>query len=167
MSDFLKQILTSQYEAALAMMKQRIEVCPPEYWDDHVSADTFRQVAYHALFFLEYYLSTEAGYSPHELHTKGGEELGDKASPGLSKEDTLALVEICRTKIGESLAPESDESLEGPSGFSFRKGSRGELHIYNIRHFQHHVGQLSGYLRRISIEHDLSLKLPWVGNGWK
>lgn len=27
--------------------------------------------------------------------------------------------------------------------------ARGELHLYNLRHVQHHTGQLSAYLRRI------------------
>ena len=165
--EYLKQILTSQFEASLAMFRQRIDVCPPEYWEGKVSTDSFRQVAYHALFYFELYLSHEKTFQLNELHTKGGDDRQAGLCPGLSKDDTLLLVDICRKKIYESLAGETEESFYGESGFSWRKTSRGELHIYNIRHFQHHIGQLSTYLRRISNEHDLSLKLNWVGEGWK
>lgn len=168
MIEYLKQILTGQCEAVLAMMKQRIEVCPPEYWEGKIGESTFREDAYHALFFFDYYLSqNEEAFVLRDLHRKGGDEREPVISAGLSKEDTLSLVEICRQKIHESLALETDESLEGPSGFSWWKITRGELHIHNIRHIQHHTAQLSNYLRRVSDEHGLSLKLPWIGTGWR
>ena len=167
-SNYLKEILLGQYEASLAMMKQRIEVCPPEYWDGKVGRDSLRQTVYHALFFLDLYLAeTEEGFVLRELHNKGGDDSKEGVSPGLSIADTLLLVELCHKNIHESLAKETEESLRGESGFSWRKHSRGELHIYNIRHVQHHVGQISTCLRKISDEHNLSLKLDWVGSGWR
>ncbi|HYM19746.1 MAG TPA: DinB family protein [Candidatus Kapabacteria bacterium] len=168
MTEYFKQILLGQYEASLAMMKQRIEACPPEHWEGKVGADTFRQITYHALFCLDLYLSSNYDtFVFHDLYQKGGDEREDQVSPGLSKDDTLVVVERCHGKILESLASETQESLQGESGFSWRKEPRAELHIYNIRHFQHHVGQLSTYLRKVSDEHNLSLKLPWFGSGWK
>jgi uncharacterized damage-inducible protein DinB len=162
MTEYLKQILTSQFEASLAMFKQRIEVCPPEYWEGKVGADTFREIAYHALYCFDMYLSeNEESFPMRDLYIKGGDERKDQVSPGLSKDETLLLVEICRQKIDESMTIETAESLIGDCGFDWRKMTRTELHIYNIRHFQHHVGQLSTYLRRISDEHNLSLKLIW------
>lgn len=62
---------------------------------------------------------------------------------------------------------ETPDSLAAPSGFSWRPFSRGELHLYNLRHIQHHTGALSAYLRRV----DASLKdrktLSWVRMGWR
>ena len=43
-------------------------------------------------------------------------------------------------------------ALAGPSGFHWLKFSRLELHVYNIRHLQHHVGQLNAALRRHQAE---------------
>jgi uncharacterized damage-inducible protein DinB len=45
--------------------------------------------------------------------------------------------------------------------------SRGELHIYNIRHVQHHAGQMSAYLRRVDGALADPKALPWVGTGWR
>ena len=99
----------------------------------------------------------------HELNLGGDERLNEPAS-GLSKEDALAYVAICRQKAVETLAGETLEVLEGPSGFERKRFSRGELHVYNIRHIQHHTGQMSAYLRRVdaSVGHD---SLPWIGSG--
>lgn len=172
MSEFLIKILTGQFEAVLAMMKLRIEACPDKYWEGKISEATFRQDAYHALFFFYYYLSShEDKFVMTELHKKGGDEREPVISQGLSKDDTLEFIKLCHKRIHESLSQETEESLEGNSGFPsiFRKYplTRAELHIYNIRHLQHHMAQLSIYLRKISDENNLSLELPWVGTGWR
>jgi uncharacterized damage-inducible protein DinB len=39
------------------------------------------------------------------------------------------------------------------------------LYIYNIRHVQHHTGQLSAYLRRFDATLSDSKALPWIGTG--
>jgi hypothetical protein len=59
-----------------------------------------------------------------------------------------------------------DEREDKPCGISFRKITRGELHIYNLRHVQHHAGQLSAYLRRVDPALDRRA-LPWIETGWK
>jgi hypothetical protein len=51
--------------------------------------------------------------------------------------------------------------LAGPSGFRRRKCSRAELHVYNVRHIQHHAAQLILRLRL-----DTDVDVPWVGQAW-
>ncbi len=41
------------------------------------------------------------------------------------------------------------------------------MHLYNLRHLQHHVGQLSAHIRRIAPELQEMNVMPWVGSGWK
>jgi hypothetical protein len=126
-------------------------------------------VAYHALFFVDLYLSpSEELFELRDLNERDGDErTSTAASVGLSKDETLAYVAICRQKALETLARETRESLEGPSGFSYRKCTRGELHLYNIRHIQHHTEQLSAYLRRVDPELKDPKALRWVGSGWR
>lgn len=150
------------------MLKQCIEACPEEHWEGKIANGTFRWVAYHTLFFLDLYLSTDEEYFIlRDLHERGGDEREPIACIGLDKEDALAYVEICRQKIAESVAAETSESLQGPSGFSWYKISRGELHICNIRHVQHHTGQLSAYLRRVGTASQDEYGLSWVKTGWR
>ena len=168
MVEYLKKILASQFEAVLCMLNHCIQTCPPEHWEGKIANLTFRQVAYHTLFFVDAYLSpNEKAFQMRDLHHRGGDERQPTPTPGLSKEETLQYLAICRRKASEALAAETDESLQGPSGFSRRKFSRGELHIYNIRHVQHHTGQLSAFLRRTDKLRENDQALVWVGAGWQ
>ena len=165
MSRYLNTILSSQFEASLCMMHHCIKACPPKLWEGKIANATFRQVARHTLYFVDKYLSpSHKSFQLRELHRRGGDERGTTVRRGLSKSQTLSYLSICRKKAIDTLASETAQVLQGPSGF--RKFSRAEMHIYNIRHIQHHTGQLSAFLRR----HDPSLTdktLPWVGSGWK
>src|SRR4051812_42739310 len=108
MLEFYKQILTGQFEAALAMLNQCISACPREHWEGKIANDTFRYVAYHTLFFADFYLSpSEEAFQLRELHSRGGDERGEAASPGLSKQETLDYVPVCRQKLLDALAAET------------------------------------------------------------
>ncbi len=168
MIDYVKQILRGQFEASLAMLNECVRICPAEHWEGKIATITFRQVAYHTLFFVDLYLSqNEEAFQLRDIHASGGDERNPFPSPGLSKEDTLAYAAICRQKMLETLAGETRESLAGESGFSWYKCSRGELHLCNIRHVQHHTGQLSAYLRRIDQRLQDRDVMPWVAMGWR
>lgn len=168
MTDYLRHVLTGQFEAALCMLNECIERCPPEHWEGRVANLSFRQIAYHTLFFTDLYLSpSEAAFELRELHLSGGDEREPLASPGLPQDETLKYLAICREKMLAVIAAESPESLQGPSGFTYRQFSRGELYLYNIRHVQHHTGQLSAYLRRVDEPSRDRHALPWIGTGWR
>jgi hypothetical protein len=150
------------------MLKQCIEACPPEHWESLIAQGTFRWVTYHTLFFCDLYLSpNNETFELRDFHERGGDERGPEATPGLSQEDALAYLAICRQKVHESLAAETEKSLAGPSGFHWYKNTRGEMHIINIRHIQHHAGQLSAFLRRVDDRLKDQKALRWVGSGWR
>jgi len=168
MLELYKQTVASQFEAALAMLKQCVTACPSEYWEGKIANDTFRYVAYHTLFFAEFYLSTsDAEFKLHHFHDRGGDERGKQASPGLSQPDTLEYARLVHQKLRDALAAETVQSLAGPSGIARRKCSRAELHIYNLRHVQHHTGAMYAYLRRIEPTLADNQSLPWVSSGWR
>jgi hypothetical protein len=167
--DYLQTILTGQFQAALSMLDHCIRACPPEHWDGKIAIRTFGSVAYHTLFWLDVYLSPgdEDAFELRELHRLGGDEREPVICPGLSRDDTLVYVPMCRQKIRETFAAETAVSMQGPSGFAWRKITRGELHLYNLRHVQHHTGQLSAYLRRVNPALDDDKILPWIESGWR
>ena len=168
MVEQIKRILTAQFDAALCMLNQCAAACRPKDWEGKIANDTFRYVAYHTLFFADLYLTAdENAFVLRDLHHLGGDERGHGLSPGLPKDQLLAYVPIVRQKTIEIIAAETPESLDGPSGFAYRKFSRAELHLYNIRHIHHHVGQLSAYLRRVDANLANPQALPWIGSGWK
>lgn len=172
MTEHFKQIVRSQYEAALSMLKQRIEVCPEAHWEEKIGRGTFRQHVYHALFWADYYLTPhEDQFVPSPFNQRGGDELQPGSCLGLEKPDALDYLLYCHDKMLRIIAAETQESLEGssefPSIFIRRPISRAELHLYNIRHLQHHTAQVSLHLRRLADESGQSMKLPWIGTGWR
>src|SRR5437870_9416573 len=115
--NYLNQILTNQFGAALAMLNQCIAACPEQHWDGKIASATFRQTAYHTLFFVDLYLSRESDFTLRDLHHRGGDERGPTLSAGLSKDETLAYLNICRQKMLSTLAAETSVILQGASGF--------------------------------------------------
>jgi hypothetical protein len=166
MLDLVKQSLTSQFEASLCMLNDCIEKCPPAQWDAFVAKYPFWQVAYHTLCFVDYYLASgEAAFQFRpDFHPAGSREFDDEyPSRRFERDELRAYVAVCRQKATDTLSTETAESLGAASGFARRACSRLELHVYNLRHLQHHVGQLGATLRRV----DPTIDLRWVGHGWK
>ena len=168
MIDYVRSVLAAQFEAGLCMLHQCVEQCQPQFWEGQIASISCRQVAYHTLFFVDLYLSPSAeAFSLRELHAKGGDEREPRYSRGLDQDETLAYVGLCRQKAAQALAAETEQTLAGPSGFSWYPVSRGELHLINIRHIQHHTGQLDAYLRRCDPLLADRSALRWVGSGWR
>lgn len=164
MLDHMKRILAGQFEAGLCMLDDCLRACPDEYWDGVIGKYPFWHVAYHTLCFVDLYLSPgEAAYASRDaFHPAGMKEFSEEyPSRRFSRAELLAYAAVCRTKIAEVLAADTAAALEADCGFHWLPISRGELHLYNIRHLQHHTGQLSAFLRRASVE------TRWVKSGWR
>ena len=76
-----------------------------------------------------------------------------------NKAELLEYVDFCQRKAAEIIAAQTSASFSEPSGFSWQPVTRGELHICNIRHVQHHTGQLSAFLRRVDVD------TSWIKSG--
>ena len=149
----MKQEFISQYRAALQMLANTIVHCPDTHWADI----NYQKMVYHALHYTALYLSkTEDDFIPWDNHRPGFHILGN-----LTARQKLNVVELIYSKaemqnyitaISQSLPHKIDEqSLTAPSGFEWIAMNKLELHLYNLRHLQHHVGQLIGSLHQINI----------------
>ena len=167
MIDYVQQTLTNQFEAALSMLNQCIAACPPDHWDAKIANGPFRWVVYHTLFFTDLYLSpSNDAFELRELHHRVGDERKPQPCLGLEQHEALDYVAVCRDKMLAAIATETPESLAGPSGFSWYPISRCELHLVNLRHIQHHTGQLSAYLRKDNHTIVKREALRWIRSGW-
>ena len=72
-----------------------------------------------------------------------------------SQADILEFHEVCRREIESRVR---SVALDLPSGFSWLRFDRLEVHLYNIRHLQHHTGQLIDRLRTAK-----DIGVAWVG----
>ena len=165
-----QELITNQFEASFCTLNVCIDRCPEEAWDAPVANLRFCQVVFHTLFYADYYLGTneeslrkQAFHSDNQQVFRDYEELQDRKQQFLyDRSFAKQYLAHCRGKATQTIFQESTETLSGPSGFARRDFSRAELHVYNVRHFQHHVAQLS---LRLRIDGDVDI--PWVGSGWR
>ncbi len=144
-------ILVSQYKAALYMFRQAIEKVPADEWNTNEYKNPHWQIAYHTIWTTKFYL----GPNPESLmpwpgSIAGAEHLGGKEEwenpePGVvvagyqSKEEIISFIENTEAILNQSV-----EALpfEEYTGFDWYPYTRFEFHINNIRHIQHHAGQI-------------------------
>ena len=167
------ELIASQFHAALSMLAECVEKCPPEHWDAKppyvVGEQPFWMVAYHTLCFVDCYMAAnnerfeaEIGQRKPGFHPAGMKELSEEfPSRRFERDEIRPYVEFCRDRVRSVLEGETEPTLAGASGFSWLDISRGELHLYNLRHLTHHTGQLTAFLRRVGVE------TKWVKAGWR
>jgi hypothetical protein len=156
-----KEIIKSQYYAALEMLRQAIVKCPEALWQSPEYSNPFWRIAYHAVFYTHLYLHpSEEDFVPWEKHREayrslGGPREGMADEGPYSKEELLAYLGLCQ----EQVAGHVDAlDLEAASGFYWLPFDKLELQFYNIRHLQQHTGELCERLgARGEVEVD------WVG----
>jgi hypothetical protein len=170
MLDTFRQLIVAQYEAALSTLKACVDRCPDALWNARVANYKFCQVAFHTLLFTDFYLGSDPESfrsQPFHLNNEGFfrdyEEFEDRAPVHLyEKEQILAYLAHCREKAREVIPKETADTLSAPNRFRPRPSSRAELHVYNIRHIQHHSAQLILRLRL-----DTGDGIPWMSSGWR
>ncbi len=163
----IRQVLRSQFDAALDMLEHTVRLCPDAMWDDPADRNRFWHVAYHVLFYTDLYLSpNELAFTPWALHREHHQFFGalpwpphDPVAIGApyTRDDVLAYLALCRDHVAGQLA---SVNLDAPSGFEWLPFGKLELQLYNLRHIQQHTGELMERLgARVGVD------VPWVGMG--
>ena len=145
----LRAAIWNQFGAAMEMLGNALKACPDEVWADRTRKPEFWYVAFHTLFFLDFYLTPPdeefappapftldeldpAGLMPERVYTK--DELREYLSHGREK---------CRAVI----AGLTEDRAWEVQKFHSIEGTAVEILLYNLRHVQHHAGQLNLMLR--------------------
>ena len=169
MEALFRQIAVQQYEASLATIQRCVTDCPDELWQSPVVNHPFSQSIFHALFFADLYLGQSVEDQPrqafHRQHAAvfgDYEQLEDRIPHGTYDKPFIhAYIRHCCDKATEVLASEDEARWQQLSGFPWLNIRRGEVHIYNIRHLQHHAGQVIAKLRS-----EAGRDMPWIKSGW-
>jgi len=163
------QALIRQFEASLQTLKNVITDCPSDYWDERGRDYPFCQVAFHTLFYIEYYLfDTVEEMQNQEFHKANAgsfsdyEELeGRKLQNLYSKEFILNYLNHCRVQIIKL----DTDGTSGKLGKSIKINGGDmtvlEMLIYVIRHIQHHAAQLG-----LRVQFKTGKEMDWAGSGW-
>jgi hypothetical protein len=160
----LHEILGKQYRASIAMLREAVTKCPESLWLAPDYPNKFWHIAYHALFYTHLYLhDSEKEFRAWQKHRQNYQFLGalpwpphdrPKIETPYSKEGILEYLQVCRDEI-DARVPSLD--VNSPSGFHWLPFSKLELQLYNIRHLQHHTGQLIDRLRTVA-----QIGVAWV-----
>lgn len=147
-----KRELGAQVGAAIDMMENAIRACPESLWGDTSRKPQFWYVAYHALFFLDLYLSDkEEGFAPPAPFTLAEmDPAGVMPDRVYTKDELLSYLEHGRRKLKAAMAGFTDEGARRHRVFGSVEGSGLEMLLYNLRHVQHHTAQLNLILRQVT-----------------
>lgn len=158
-------VISSQYRAALAMLRAAVERCPAELWDAPAPKNRFWHIAYHALFFTHLYLHRAAAdFRPWPKHRDDYEQMGPQPWPPhrvpqigepFSRAELLEFLTFCEREV-DARVPALDLAAE--SGFDWLPMDKLELQLYSIRHLQQHCGELADRLGQAGVD------VPWVGS---
>ncbi|WP_420627827.1 DinB family protein [Candidatus Leptofilum sp.] len=150
-----KEIIWNQFGAAIDMLDNAIQACPDELWQEPLYHEQgvdpgfaeFWNIAYHALFWLDFYLSeTVEGFVPPSPFTLSEFEAGQLPERVYTKEELRAYLQYGRTKCQTTLETLTDPTTPQRVRPNWRIKSVAELHLYNLRHVQEHAAQLALFL---------------------
>lgn len=142
-----KDVMYSQFGASIDMLKNAIQLCPDAKWD---TENKFWYTAYHTLFFLDYYLTLEPIHfvpPPPFTLSEFEDEMPDRV---YSKAELLTYLTFCKAKLKELMLAMTDEVAQSTwiNESKTMSYSVAEILLYNMRHVQHHAGQLNLILRQ-------------------
>ncbi len=145
-----KKNLFPQYNAAIDMLANAVSACPDDLWHRDKEFQDFWYIAYHTTFWLDFYLTP----SPDDFTPLAPFGLYELDPEGILPERVYTQHEIssyiehgkqkCETVLGAFTA----HTAELPYHFGSIDMTFGELLLYNMRHVQHHTGQLGLLLRQ-------------------
>ncbi len=153
MQNYWQTVMGRQFAAVIQMIRSAIEACPDDLWDDPAGGTPFWHRAYHALFFTDWYLSDDdTAFQARGYHLDKSQFLpgdyGDFAGivttpeAAYRKDQLLEYADFCLAKCDETFGRLTDERALERCGFWWYELSVGEFLLHNLRHAQHHAGQL-------------------------
>lgn len=156
MLETFKADIWKQFGASIDMFENAIEKCPDELWNNKETIVWYW--AFHTLFYTDYYLSEDPdNFHPPEPFTLSEFEEGTMLPKVYTKEELISYTKFCREKCRKLLAGLTEEMATNRWINKWKNYSMFEMIIYNMRHVQHHTGQLNLLLGQI--DHDLPI---WV-----
>ena len=169
MDNYWQKVIGRQFAATIQMIRLAIKACPENLWDDRTDGSPFWHIAYHALFYTDFYLSeNDKAFKPMEYHREKANFLpGDYKEFGgivttpekaYSQDQLLDYSNHCLSKCQETFEKLTNKQALERCGFWWYELNIGEFLLNNLRHAQHHTGQLTLLLRRRA-----DIGVDWLG----
>jgi hypothetical protein len=153
MSLLWKEILWHQFGAAIETLQNALNACPEELWqarlwrgsEGHSEFTEFWYVAFHTIFWLDYYCSESAdGFTAPPPFTLSELEMdGMLPERVYTKEELQTYLEYARAKSRAKIESLADENEPQRVRNNWRVKTVAELLLYNMRHIQEHAAHLN------------------------
>jgi hypothetical protein len=151
-------VLLGQYMAAIGTLENAMIACPDELWSDPTRQPEWKPdgvvgfwyLAYHALFYLDLYLSgtMDGFHPPAPFNLDEADPAGLLPDKPYTKAEVQAYLEHCRAKCRMTIEGLTDADLDRVCTFSSGSRTYIEVLLDNMRHVQHHAAQLNLLLRQ-------------------
>lgn len=150
METIWKTMIWQQFGAAIDMLENAMRACPEPVWGERSLRPEFWYTAFHTLFYLDLYLSESVtGFTPPPPFTLDElDERGLLPDRVYTKDELFAYLDHGRAKCRARISALTDEQAHRRCGFDWLDISAAEILLYNMRHVQHHAGQLHLILRQ-------------------
>ncbi|SDC09602.1 DinB family protein [Pedobacter soli] len=167
MTNKIQESLWRQFGASIDMLINVISNCPVDFFLDN---KRFYYLVYHSVVFLDYYstipprpFSPILSFTIQPPNQRPKESIGDMIPDKIySKQELLDYLQATRLKCKKLVDSLTDnEKLD----IRFTEGNQEgdmdypilEILLYNLRHTQHHIGQLNLIMRQ-----DLGKYMEWA-----
>ena len=145
-------ICRNEYHALFEMAHKAINHCPEELWSNERKDPPYWLLVYHTAFYLDFYLRA----APEEFETRfdisGPFDLAAKMKRTLSKKELKNYLISIKRRCNRVLASLRSKELEGKNTYTWTGPTLAHRLVYNVRHAQHHIGQLNLMLRHHQAE---------------
>lgn len=147
---FVRDTLWHQTGAGIDALGNAIRACPDDLWGDRSRRPEFWYTAFHALFFLDLYVSgTLEGFAPPEPFTLDElDPAGVLPDRVYSRAELLAYYDYGRAKCRAAVEALTPDRARSRCVFPWVEMSYLELLLVTTRHTQHHAAQLGLLLRQ-------------------
>ena len=145
-----KDIIWGQFGAAIDSLERAMVACPEKVWSDRSLKPEFWYIAFHTLFFLDYYLTDQPeGFAPPAPFTLDElDPAGIIPERPYTKAELQTYLEHGRAKCQKVMAALTEEKAHERRKWGSVDGTVAELQLYSMRHVQHHTAQLNLILRQ-------------------
>lgn len=152
------EMLWRQFGAAIDMLRDCLLDCPDalwekQLWDDHADQwvaagfSNFWYLAYHALFWLDLYLTgAEEGFAPPQPFALVEMHDNESLPRTYTREELLDYLDQCRKTCRQTILNMTPEQANRVCSFAWGEIPFAELQLYNLRHVQEHGAQLRMFL---------------------
>jgi hypothetical protein len=165
LSEF-KKSYSRQIGAAFKMLEHVLDNANDTTWTARINNMPFWQICYHVLWFTDFYFhANQATFQPqsfdmegiHNYWIKPDSQMIENQKHPISKNNMKAYCNFVRQKANQFIQNINVTYFTSPSPFEWHGFPKIDLVDYNLRHLQHHVGQLDIILRR-----EQNSGNPWI-----